>query len=69
MIVNDRRPICDICKVIGASQDRMDWLLTIQPAISQSGGDNATEIYLCNKHHRLLMKTFDEIIEKKKIKT
>lgn len=66
MIVNDKRPICDVCRAINDKQERMDWLLTIQPVISQSGGDNATEIYLCNKHHRLLMKTFDSIIEEKK---
>jgi hypothetical protein len=70
-IVNDRRPVCDICNNIdieNSSIQKADIVLSIRPIISQSGGDNISEIYLCNRHQRLLLKTFDNVIESKKDK-
>jgi hypothetical protein len=73
IIVNDRRAMCDACMLLfdeglyrDSNVNRADWVMTTQPVISQFAGDGSTEMYLCNRHRRLLMKAFDAMIESSK---
>lgn len=73
-------PKCQICRRKGSSPGFLGWLfrrggkekdvrsasviITAKPMISQWRKGKGKEIYLCNKHYRMLLKAFDEAIDR-----
>ena len=65
-IINDDRPDCDICINTGKACNgggKADYSITIEPIIKQIAKGTGTIVYLCAKHHRLMMKTIDNMID------